>query len=120
MAAGIATLDVYKEQGVFENAAALAPYWEEGLHSLKDLPHVVDIRNIGMMGSVEFAPIPGPCPQLRTKDIFDRCFAKGLHMRYAACSLTLSPPLVMERKHIDQIVGTIRAAATESAANFKV
>lgn len=59
MAAGIATLEVYKEQGIFENAAALEPYFEQLLHSLKGLPHVVDIRNIGLMGAVEVTPIAG-------------------------------------------------------------
>lgn len=59
MAAGIATLEVYKEQAIFENAAALEPYFEQLLHSLKGLPHVVDIRNIGLMGAVEMTPIAG-------------------------------------------------------------
>lgn len=59
MAAGIATLEVYQEQAIFENAAVLEPYFEQLLHSLKGLPHVVDIRNIGLMGAVEVAPIAG-------------------------------------------------------------
>ena len=119
MAAGIATLDVYKEQKIFENADAMAAHWEAGLHSLKGLPHIVDIRNIGLMGAVEFAPVPGPIPGLRCKDVFDRCFEKGLHMRFSNCSLALAPPLVCEKKHIEQIVDIIGKAATESALHFK-
>ena len=119
MAAGIAALDVFKEQKVFENADSLITYWEEKVHSLKGLPHVVDIRNIGLMGAVEVAPAPGAIPSLRCKDVFDRCFAKGLHLRYNNCSLALSPPLVCEKKHIDKIVEIIGAALKESAANFK-
>ena len=58
-AAGLATLEVYAEEGLFERAATLAPVWEAALHSLKDCPHVVDIRNEGLIGAVELAPIAG-------------------------------------------------------------
>lgn len=119
MAAGLAALEVYQEQKVFENAARLAPLWEEKLHSLKDLPHVVDIRNIGMMGAVEMAPVAGSNPALRAKDIFDRSFAKGLHYRYSGTSLALSPPLVCEEHHLDEIVGILGDAIKESATQFK-
>ena len=120
MAAGIAALEVYEEQKIFENAARLAPYWEKKLHTLRDFPHVVDIRNIGMMGAVEVAPAPGANPALRAKDIFDRCFQKGLHYRYSNCSLALCPPLVCEEHHLDKIVDTIGEALQESALHFKV
>lgn len=119
MAAGIATLDVYKEQKIFENAAKMAPLWEQKLHSLRGLPHVVDIRNIGMMGAVEVSPVAGPAPAARCKDVWDRCFAKGLHFRYSNCTLALSPPLVVEEHHLDKIVAILGEALTESAAKFK-
>ena len=77
MAAGIATLEVYKEQGIFENANNLTSHFETLLHSLQGLPHVIDIRNIGLMGAVEVMPIPG-FPTARSMDIFDRAFEKGL------------------------------------------
>jgi beta-alanine--pyruvate transaminase len=120
MAAGIATLEVYKEQKIFENAARMAPVWEEKLHSLKGLPHVVDIRNIGMMGAVEMAPAPGANGALRAKDVWDRSFAKGLHYRYSNCTLALSPPLVCEEKDIDKIVSILGDSIEESAKQFKV
>lgn len=119
MAAGIATLDVYKEQKIFENAAKMATVWEEKLHSLKGLPHVVDIRNIGLMGAVEVSPVAGPAPAARCKDIWDRCYAKGLHFRYSNCTLALSPPLVVTEDHIEKIVSILREAINESAAKFK-
>ena len=58
-AASIATLEVYKEEGLLTRAAELAPYWQEAVHSLKGLPHVIDIRNIGLIGAIEFEPVPG-------------------------------------------------------------
>jgi beta-alanine--pyruvate transaminase len=119
MAAGIATLEVYKEQKLFERAAALAPYWEKKLHSLKGLPHVVDIRNIGLMGAVELAPAPGANGALRAKDVWDRSFSKGLHYRYSNCSLALCPPLVSEEHHLDKLVDILGEALHESAAHFK-
>jgi beta-alanine--pyruvate transaminase len=119
MAAGIATLEVYKEQKIFENAARLAPLWEKKLHSLRDFPHVVDIRNVGLMGAVEVTPAPGAFPALRCKDVFDRCFFKGLHMRYSNCTLALSPPLVCEEHHLDKIVEIIGESLMESAVHFK-
>lgn len=119
MAAGIATLEVFQEQNIIARADKLAQYWETKLHSLQGFPHVVDIRNCGLMGAVEVAPAPGAIPSLRCKDVWDRCFAKGLHLRYANTALTLSPPLVMEEEHIDQIVQIIGDSLKESAAHFK-
>lgn len=78
MAAGIAALEVFEEQKIFENVKRLAPYLEEILHSrLKGLPHVVDIRNCGFMAAVEVDPIPS-LPTKRALDVFDRCFEKGV------------------------------------------
>ena len=114
MAAGIATMDVYREQNLFQRAADLAPYFEDALHSLKGLPHVIDIRNYGLMGAVEVAPIPG-VPTKRATDIFDRCFEKGVFLRAAGSTVVLSPPLVMEKHHIDRIVNTLGEAIVESA-----
>lgn len=119
MAAGIAALDVLKEQKLFENAAALAPYWQEKVHTLRGLPHVVDIRNVGLMGAVEVAGASGPVPSARAQDIFDRCFDKGLLLRYTGNTIPMSPPLVSEKKHLDQIVDTLRDAINESATHFK-
>ena len=119
MAAGLATLEVFKEQNIIERAAKLSTYWETKLHSLRGFPHVVDVRNIGMMGAVELAPAAGSAGYLRAKDVWDRCFNKGLHFRYNNCSLALSPPLVMTEEHIDQIVHIIGESLKESAVHFK-
>lgn len=114
MAAGLATLEVYKEQGIFENAATMSKYWEDSLHSLKGLPNVVDIRNCGLLGAVELTSIPGS-PVKRTMDIFDRCFEHGAFIRVTGPALAFSPPLIAEKKHIDRLVETVARSIQESA-----
>ncbi|MBK1636540.1 aspartate aminotransferase family protein [Rhodovulum adriaticum] len=105
-AAGLATLDTYREEGLFENAATLAPYWEEALHSLKDLPHVIDIRNMGLVGAVELAPIPG-APTKRAFAAFLDAYEKGLMIRTTGDIIALSPPLMIDKAQIDRIVDTL-------------
>ena len=113
-AAGIATLDLYQEEGLFERAAELEGYWEDGLHSLKDHPAVIDIRNLGLMGGIEFEPRPGK-PAHRGYDIFTRCYEKGVLVRYSADILAMSPPLIVSRQQIDQIVDTLGDSIKEAA-----
>jgi beta-alanine--pyruvate transaminase len=102
-AAALATLDIYEEEGLFERAANLAVYWEDALHSLKDVPHVIDVRNLGLVAGIELAPMAGK-PGKRAFDCFLRSFEKGLLIRTTGDIIALSPPLIIEQKHIDQIV----------------
>lgn len=117
MAAGIATLDVYKEQRLFERSEELAPYFEQAIHSVKGLPNVIDIRNIGTMGAIELSTVPG-APFKRIMDIFDRCWKKGVLLRASAGALAFSPPLIMEKKHVDRIFNTVAEAIVESSKEF--
>jgi len=105
-AAGLATIDLYRDEGLFERAAELAPYWEDGLHSLKGGNHVIDIRNIGMVGAIELAGIPGK-PTARAFDAFLKAYDKGLLIRTTGDIIALSPPLIVEKSHIDFIVDTV-------------
>jgi beta-alanine--pyruvate transaminase len=105
-AAGLATLETYREEGLFERAAELAPYWEDALHSLRDLPHVIDVRNIGLVGAVELAAIPGE-PTRRAFQAFLDAYDKGLLIRTTGDIIALSPPLIIEKPQIDQIVETL-------------
>jgi beta-alanine--pyruvate transaminase len=105
-AAGLATLDVYKEEGLFQRCAELSPYWEDALHSLKGGRHVVDLRNLGLIGGIELEPRPGQ-PLTRAVEAFQRCYDKGVLIRAGADTIALSPPLIVEKKHVDEIVGTI-------------
>ncbi len=102
-AAAIATLETYKEEGLLSRAAELAPYWEEAVHSLKGLPHVIDIRNIGLIGAVEFEPNAG-APGRRTYAHFVKAFENGLLVRQTADIIALSPPLIIEKSEIDELI----------------
>lgn len=113
-AAGLATLDVYQEEGLFERANALAPYWEDALHSLKGCPHVIDLRNLGLIGAIELEPIEGK-PTARVFEAFLKCYEKGLMIRTTGDIIALSPPLICEKEHVDQIFDTIRTVLHEIA-----
>lgn len=105
-AAGIATLDTYKEEGLFERAAELAPYWEEALHSLRGLPHVIDIRNMGLIGAVELEPIAGE-PTKRAFTAFLNAYDKGILIRTTGDIIAMSPPLIISRSEIDELIGKL-------------
>ncbi|MBF9032517.1 aminotransferase class III-fold pyridoxal phosphate-dependent enzyme [Rhodobacterales bacterium HKCCE3408] len=105
-AAGLATLETYKEEGLFQRAADLAPYWEDALHSLKDHPHVIDVRNMGLIGAVELDPIAGD-PTKRAFQAFLDCYDKGCLIRTTGDIIAMSPPLIIEKAHIDQLIGTL-------------
>lgn len=107
VAAALATLDVYRDEGLFERAADLSPYWEEALHSLQGEPHIVDIRNFGLMGAIELASRPGAVGE-RGQDIFHAAYDAGLLIRATGDTIALSPPLVIDHARIDEIVETIR------------
>jgi beta-alanine--pyruvate transaminase len=101
-AAAIATLETYIEEGLLTRAPELAPYWEDALHSLKGLPHIIDLRNIGLIGAIEFDPIPGE-PGKRAHALFVEAFSRGLLVRATGDIIALSPPLIIEKREIDQL-----------------
>jgi beta-alanine--pyruvate transaminase len=105
-AAGIATLGIYEREGLLTRAKSLHRYWEDAAHSLKGLPHVIDIRNYGLILGLELDPIPGK-PGARAFDVYLKCFERGLLTRQTGDILALSPPLIVERTHIDQMFGTL-------------
>ncbi|MDF1598432.1 aspartate aminotransferase family protein [Mesorhizobium sp. YIM 152430] len=113
-AAAIATLDTYKEEGLLTRGAELAPYWEDALHSLKDAPNVIDIRNIGLVGAIELQPIAGE-PTKRAFSAFVKAFEKGVLIRTTGDIIALSPPLIIERGQIDEIVDCVRTVLNEVA-----
>ena len=105
-AAGVATLGIYEREGLLTRAKSMARYWEDAAHSLRGLPHVIDIRNYGLILGLELEPIPGS-PGARAFDVYVKCFERGLLIRQTGDILALSPPLIVERTHIDQIFGTL-------------
>ncbi len=112
-AAALATLDTYADDGLLTRGAQLAPAFENAVHSLRDAPHVIDIRNLGLVGGIELEPLPGQ-PGKRGFDIFLRCWDKGLLIRTTGDTIALSPPLILEATHIEQIVGTLRDALNQA------
>jgi beta-alanine--pyruvate transaminase len=105
-AAAEATLGLYHEEKLFERARALAPYFEDAVHSLKGVANVIDVRNFGLMAGIELAPRPGKAGA-RAFDAFLGCYEKGVLVRVTGDIIALSPPLIAEKAQIDQIVGTI-------------
>ncbi len=106
-AAALAALSVYEEEGLFERARKLEPVMEDMLHSLRGAPFVIDIRNLGLIGAVELEPIDGQ-PTARALDVFRRCYDAGVIVRTTGDTIALSPPLIIEEDHIQQIVDTLR------------
>ena len=105
-AAALGTLDTYAEDGLLTRGAAMSPIFENALHSLRGLPHVIDVRNIGLVGGIELEPIAGS-PGKRAFDVFLECWERGVLIRTTGDTIALSPPLIIESSHIDQIVSTI-------------
>jgi beta-alanine--pyruvate transaminase len=106
-AAGLAAMQVYEEEGLFTRAAELWPYWEEQAHALKGLPHVIDIRNIGLIAAIELAPRAG-APGTRALDAHVKAFERGAYIRAAADIIALSPPLIIAKSEIDRLFEIVR------------
>ncbi|MGC8203973.1 aspartate aminotransferase family protein [Aliiroseovarius sp. PTFE2010] len=106
-AAAIATLETYREEALFERAADIAPYWEDALHSLKGTRNVIDIRNMGLIGAIELDPIAGQ-PTARAFDAFLKAYDKGILIRTTGDIIAMSPPLIIEKSHIDTLIGTLK------------
>lgn len=105
-AAGLATLDLYRTEGLFERAASMEPYMADAVHSLRGLPNVIDLRNIGLVGAIELEPRPG-APGARGFEAFLKCFEAGVMVRSTADTIALSPPLIVEQAEIDRIRSTL-------------
>jgi beta-alanine--pyruvate transaminase len=106
-AAGLATLDTYRDEQLFERAAALAPTFEAAVHTLRDAPHVIDIRNIGLVAGIELASRPGAAGE-RAQEVFRACFDRGLLVRVTGDIIALSPSLIIEEGQIDEIVTLLK------------
>jgi beta-alanine--pyruvate transaminase len=113
-AAGLAAQEIYARDGLLTRATELGPYWEDALHALGGLPHVIDIRNLGLVAGIELEPIPGK-PGVRAFDVFLQAFERGVLIRTSGDTIAMSPPLIIERAQIDQLVGTVADVLKASA-----
>jgi len=105
-AAGIATLDIYEREGLFDRAAELSPYFLERLFALKDLEQITDIRGYGLLGGIDLAP--GERPGQRGTEAQKRLFAAGMHVKFTGDSGIVAPALVAEKKHVDEMCEVLR------------
>ena len=110
-AAGIAALDVYEEEGLFDRAKEMEPHFQEAIHSLKGLNQVIDIRNIGLMGAIHFGSNGLPATDFAAK-VFQHCYDNNVLVRYSGEFLVLSPSLIVEKEHLDMIADALKAAIT--------
>ena len=113
-AAGLATLEVYAEEGLLTRGAELANHWQEALHSLKGVSNVIDIRNLGLVGAIELSSRKDAAGA-RAYDVFVDCFKKGLLIRVTGDVIALSPPLIVEKEQIDTIVSVLGDAIKRAA-----
>jgi beta-alanine--pyruvate transaminase len=113
-AAGLATMEIYEEENLLTRGASLAETWQDALHSLKGLPNVIDIRNLGLVGAIELAPRNG-APGTRAYDVFVDCLQKGLLVRVTGDIIALSPPLIIEKDEIGMIASILGDALKRAA-----
>lgn len=104
-AAGLAALEIYESEGLFNRVQTLTADWEAAAHSLRGSRHIIDIRNLGLLGGIELEP--SEKPGIRGYETFLRCFEKGVFVRAAGDTIVLSPPLIIEKTHIEQLFGTL-------------
>ncbi|AFZ28773.1 Beta-alanine--pyruvate transaminase [Gloeocapsa sp. PCC 7428] len=108
-AAGMATLDIYLKEKLLSRVQELATYWQDAVHSLRGLPHIIDIRNLGLLAAIELESIPNKLGD-RGFEIFLRCYELGALVRAAGDNIALSPPLIIEKQQIDQLFDTLAKA----------
>ena len=105
-AAALATLDIYADEDLFCRAAATEPVFEAAMHSLRGVPHVIDIRNLGLVAGIELAP--DTVPGARGTAVLRACWDRGVMVRVTGDIVALSPPLIVEEVHIEQMVDCLR------------
>jgi beta-alanine--pyruvate transaminase len=111
-AAALGTLDTYAEEGLLTRGAEMADYWADAIHSLKGLPHVIDTRNLGLIGAVELEPIAGEPTKRAFSAFLDAYHNHDLLIRTTGDIIAFSPPLIIEKEHVDQIVDRMTKVLT--------
>jgi beta-alanine--pyruvate transaminase len=114
-AAALAALEIHRAEDLPGRARAIEPLWQEAAHSLRGLPNVADIRDFGLIAGIELAPRPGK-PGERGQQVFRRCFDSGVLVRVTGDIVALSPPLIIEERHVERLFGTLSDAIRAEAA----
>ena len=113
-AAGLGTLETYEDEGLLTRAGQMADDFAKAVHSLRGEPNVIDVRNFGLVSGIELAPLPGE-PSKRAFNVFLDCYDKGVMVRTTGDIVALSPPLIVEHSHLEQIIETLRGALRRAA-----
>lgn len=113
-AAGLAAFEIYEREGLLTRASGpIGQYWENALHSLRDIPHLIDIRNYGLLGAITFAPNPDKYPTGVGVPVHNKCFENGLLCRAVADNMVMSPPLTISEQEIDLFIERLRKSITD-------
>jgi beta-alanine--pyruvate transaminase len=113
-AAALGTLDTYADEDLLTRGSRMEATFQAAVHGLRDLPNVIDVRNLGLVGGIELAPLDGQ-PGKRAFSVFLDCWERGVLIRTTGDTIALSPPLIIEESHIGQIVETVGAAIRRAA-----
>lgn len=105
-AAGLAVLDIYEKEGLFERAADMSEYFLEAVFALSDLPVITDIRGYGLIAGFDVAP--AGTPGVRGYEVQKRLFEAGMHIKMTGDAGILAPPLIAEKAHIDEMCTILR------------
>ena len=113
-AAALASLDTYRDENLFQRGQELSPYFEKAVQSLRELPHVIDVRNMGMVAGIELEPLQG-APGSRAFNAFLHCYENGVLIRTTGDTIAMSPPLIISKTQIDELIGKLGDALRGSA-----
>ena len=102
-AAALATLDIYKSEKLFQHCNDISGYWADAIHSLKGLPGINDIRNYGLLAGIDLGP--GGAAKVASKTL-----TMGVTVRPAGDTIVMSPPLIIQKEHIDTIINVLSEA----------
>ncbi len=107
-AAGLATLEVYENENLFDRALTMEPIFEENLHSLKGEKFIIDIRNLGLMGAIHFGSEDNRTAVEVASKVFKYCYENNVLVRFSGEFIVLSPALIVEEEQIKLIIETIK------------
>jgi beta-alanine--pyruvate transaminase len=105
-AASLAVLDIYEKEGVFANATAMAPYFQDAIFGMKDISGISDIRGYGMLAGIDLTPEGGA--GARGMEIHKKLFASGVYLKFTGDTALVAPPLVSTKENIDEIISGLK------------
>jgi len=105
-AAALVTRDIFEREGLVERAAKMTSKFQNALYALEGIPAITDIRGYGMLGGVDLVPLGGP--GLRGLKVLQELYDVGLMVKLTGDCVLISPPLVAEESHLDELFSKLR------------